>query len=1292
MKKPLFSFLAILFVLPYIYGSDWIGINSIDPVPARVQLISSNIERSVIYFGVDGYTRTEVETPRGPAYQIHIEEGTQMLSTGNPDLSKLSTSLIIPDEAQMVVKVVSSSFTDYKNIKIAPSKGNFSRDIDPSTVPYEYGRSYERDEFFPGKLAELRDPYILRDHRGQTVIIYPFQYNPVTKILRVYHEITVEIIKQNNNGANPLIRDADPDRIDVEFKRIYNRHFLNISQSRYDPVEDHGNMLIISYSDFIEEMQPFAEWKRRTGMPTEIVDVASIGGSSAIKTYVENYYYDNGLTFLLLVGDAAQVPTHPNGGVTASDNSYGYITGDDSYPELFVGRFSAETPEQVETQVGRSLKYEQDPILTSDWFTKGVGIASSQGPGDDDEMDYEHVRNMQSDLMAYSYSYCSELFDGSQGGEDEPGNPTPLMVSNEVNNGSSVILYTGHGSTTSWGTSGFSNSQVNTLTNTNMLPFIWSVACVNGAFTGGTCFAEAWLRATDADGEPTGAIATMMSTISQSWDPPMEAQDEMVDILVESYANNIRRTFGGISMNGCMQMNDTYGAAGSKETDAWTCFGDPSLVVRTVFPGELTVTHNSTIFIGSTDLSVTCDVEGALVALTIDGEIIGTGFIEGGLALVQFEPLTEITILDVTVTAYNNLAYQAEIEVIPADGPYVIFDSYIIRDGSGNGNGLLDWGEAVTLDMGVSNVGIEDANDVTVTIVSSDPYITISDDIEVYGDIIADEVKVIEDAFAFNVEKNVPDKHIILFSMIASSGGREVWNSNFTILAYAPVLDISNFSISDPDGNNNGKLDPGETVQLTIILTNNGSSEAVDISGLLACDDDLITIEENTFNYGNIPIGGNSDQTYTVTASEMVTPGFTAYFELEMVSGEDILSVGTFSTIVGQIPVLVIDLDGNHNSGPELVNSIDNYGLSSEYMTEFPDNLDLYSSVFVCLGVYSNNHVLTTTEGQILADYLNNGGSLYMEGADTWAYNDPTPVHPLFNINGVNDGSNNLYQVDGQTGTFTEDLTFSYSGENNYIDHIDPIAPAVSIFKNPNPVYSCAVAYDAGNYKTIGSSYEFSGLVDASPPSTKDVLIARYLEFFELGVTSIAPNNLTAQLEVDIVTLNWEIEVSREFDYFCIYRNKNDDEYELISTTTETTYEDILAEAGLYSYYVTAMYDETHESLPSNIVSLEYTSTGIQNNDKVDYTTKLGNCFPNPFREETTLTFTLNADQNVLIEIYKLTGQKIRILIDQTMSQGKQKIIWNRRDDLGKRVQDGIYFYNMKAGSYSVTKKMIIVP
>ena len=63
-------------------------------------------------------------------------------------------------------------------------------------------------------------------------------------------------------------------------------------------------------------------------------------------------------------------------------------------------------------------------------------------------------------------------------------------------------------------------------------------------------------------GQPTGAVAFLGATINQSWNSPMEGQDEMVKILAEAYPTNIKRTFAGLSINGCMQMIDAYGTDG----------------------------------------------------------------------------------------------------------------------------------------------------------------------------------------------------------------------------------------------------------------------------------------------------------------------------------------------------------------------------------------------------------------------------------------------------------------------------------------------------------------------------------------------------------------------------------------------------------------------------------------------------------------------------------------------------------------------------------------------------------
>ena len=64
------------------------------------------------------------------------------MDEGSPDLPKMSTSIIIPDDKNMDIEVISSNYIEYENINIAPSKGNLSRLINPENVPYIFNDSF----------------------------------------------------------------------------------------------------------------------------------------------------------------------------------------------------------------------------------------------------------------------------------------------------------------------------------------------------------------------------------------------------------------------------------------------------------------------------------------------------------------------------------------------------------------------------------------------------------------------------------------------------------------------------------------------------------------------------------------------------------------------------------------------------------------------------------------------------------------------------------------------------------------------------------------------------------------------------------------------------------------------------------------------------------------------------------------------------------------------------------------------------------------------------------------------
>ena len=80
---------------------------------------------------------------------------------------------------------------------------------------------------------------------------------------------------------------------------------------------------------------------------------------------------------------------------------------------------------------------------------------------------------------------------------------------------------------------------------------------------------------------------------------------------------------------------------------------------------------------------------------------------------------------------------------------------------------------------------------------------------------------------------------------------------------------------------------------------------------------------------------------------------------------------------------------------------------------------------------------------------------------------------------------------------------------------------------------------------------------------------------------------------------------------------------------------------------------------------------------------------PNPFNPTTQIKFGLPNMQKVEIDVYSITGQKIKTLVNSTMSAGYHTINWSATDDNGVKVSSGIYIYQLRCGNEVFTKKMI---
>ena len=875
----------------------------------KAQLISSDADETLIKFTLNNYKFHTVKTAEGSNRLISAEGLSPLLKEGAPELLKFSEAIIISDIYDTELEIIKSEYTDIHNIEIAPSKGNLLRMENPANIPYSRGTVYEKDEFFPGRLAKLNEPYIMRDYRGQSIHVYPFRYNPVKKVLRVYSEILVKVSNNNKTGKNPLTRKTNKNTAEQEFELLYKQRFLNYTQKKYTPLTETGNMLVICHNDWTNEMQAFVDWKNTTGRKTEMLSTAEIGNTAEeIKEFTENYYYTKGLAYLLLVGDSEQIPTNNGDDLGGdSDNAYAYVAGDDHYLDFFVGRFSAESAEDVQTQVKRTIDYEKGNTLPDNWLNLSTGIASEEGPGDAGEYDYEHYRNLAEDLLNYTYTESLEFFEGSQGGNDASGHPSANMVAEAINTGTGIINYTGHGSPYSWGTSGFNSNNINQLNNINKLPFIWSVACVNGYFVDYTCFAENWLRATH-NGQPAGAVAIMASTINQSWGPPMAAQDEMVDILTESYQDNIKRSFAGISIDGCHYMNDTYGDFAM--TDTWTCFGDPSLLLRTDNPEAMEVSHAETLLFGSQEFIVSTDAENAQVSLSAKGKLLSSAKVSGGQAVLSAESVQPDDLLTIAVSGYNKITYISELPVETPEGPYVIADAYDIE-----GETTINYGESGNVSLKLMNVGKQEAANVSASVTTEDEYvISINNNNNLnFGNIAGDFTTAdASETFSIEIADNTPDKHLVKLNVTAISGDKQ-WESSIDIKINSPNTAIAPHFVSEDD-NTNTRLDPGETGNINFTVTNTGSVDAEFYAELaLKENPDNYLIANNT-NDGPVDIPAGASYNFIFEAyAKAETPLETEIgLELSVFSGSSAQYSSTVQQelIIGLIPLYNIDTEG----------------------------------------------------------------------------------------------------------------------------------------------------------------------------------------------------------------------------------------------------------------------------------------------------------------------------------------------------------------------------------------------
>ena len=251
-------------------------------------------------------------------------------------------------------------------------------------------------------------------------------------------------------------------------------------------------------------------------------------------------------------------------------------------------------------------------------------------------------------------------------------------------------------------------------------------------------------------------------------------------------------------------------------------------------------------------------------------------------------------------------------------------------------------------------------------------------------------------------------------------------------------------------------------------------------------------------------------------------------WEIQGVAGGTLsLSASCSIFLLGNIRDLVWAPEtGTTDSGTALTNALVASGRSVVTVgsiSAIPD-LDRLDRIWVQLGMYPNNHLLTTAESAILDTYLTNGiggNAVFLEGGDTWFFDTQTPVHARFGITALSDGASvdNLGQIDGlnSAGCDLSGISFSYIGENTWVDRLSAAVGSAVVQSNQTPAFDISVFRNSGGFITFGSAFEFGGLAEAT--STHVQLVEAIINCLTDSI--IAPADLTCSSSGNSAILTW---------------------------------------------------------------------------------------------------------------------------------------------------------------------------
>jgi len=1050
-----------------------------------------------------------------------------------------------------------------------------------------------------------------------------------------------------------------------------------------------------------------------------------------------------------------------------TDNQYADVNGN-LLPDMVFSRMAAENTTQMAILVSKFKEYETQPCMDPNYYNNPITalgwqsqrwfqICSEVVGGYWRKMGktpvrvnaiYSQTEYLPGNIPAPNNPWSTAQntatvvnYFGPTGTNYIPDSPTtlgnwsggtPAQVVTAINNGAFALQHRDHGFVNGWGEPAFTSSYISQLTNVGKMTYLFTINCQTGQFDySSPCFGEVFHRYT-YNGQNAGCVGFLGPTqVSYSFVNDVFAWG-MYDLFDPTflptygpsygpangpyvgYSGNWMPAFGNVAGKYFLYSSSwPYNTSNKAITyQMFTAHSDVFLRLFTEVPQTINVNHAEVISAGTPNFSISAN-QGTLIALTavVDGNLVilakatATGTTQ---TLTIPATLPPGTIINVVVTGQNYLRYEAQVEVMPSNTPYIIYYGNTIV-----GDSVLTYIStnseiAVTLK---NTSSVPTIGPLTVTLDCSDPQITFINPSSQYGSIInSNETGTVH--FNVTIAHNIPDNKIFPINItIKDNNSTTTWKDYMELKAYAPVLSLEKILVNNSE---NGSLNPGSVAKLTAIVKNTGGADAFNLEGNIEINNPYITLvcEKPNHAASNLDAGKSTNLEFAIFVDPLMPAGYAANCNLLLNAQYNISSTAPFtlSSVDYCNPGTTnCSLNGKFTSvqlvresdGAILLNNTDATCVTGGYRDFTNTTLALVPGEQYTLKVkvsYQNNYIRGWIDmnGNTIFDaneqIINN---LYCSSAGVeiqQTFTIPQEVTPgahrfrLRTINGNTSPNACSAYTSGQTHDYTVLIPdiypsvqnvnaapkgasiiitwnkpgdFTPVGYNIYRDGIRLNETLImethftekNLSENGTYVYSVSAVYDEGK--------------ESSPKMSNVVCYEYDPQLCE------PPVNLDLSPKGNAVLVTWN--EPQNMDGILLGYNiyRNDTKLNATELITDTVYRDEELPDGIYTYQVSAVYKHCKESELTDGIEIVY--VGINNIQDVAY-----NIHPNP----TTGDVIIEGKGLNRIEIYDVQGRK---LLEYDHVYEMLRINLNK-------FENGVYMVKMYSDTnITITKQLVIM-